>query len=163
MQRDGVSGLQLSQRSGVDQSHLSKWLRGAAGLSIEQLLNVLTALKAGWSISVGDEGDIRKIPSAGTVHAFGVVVPFGGIPPMPSIFDVREPLGPFRPGDRILVEPGGFTPERWALVSHPDGIHRVVKCEERNGLQLLVGAETVLFDESRHTVLGLVESRIERL
>lgn len=80
MERDGVSGLQLSQRSGVDQSHLSKWLRGEAGLSVEFLLDVMTALKAGWSISVGEEGDVRKVPSAGTVRAFGVVVPYGGIP-----------------------------------------------------------------------------------
>lgn len=163
MERNGVSGLQLSHLSGIDQSHISKWLRGEAGFSIENVLNVLTALNAGWSISLGEEGDVRKVPSAGTVRAFGVVVPFGGIPTMPALFDVSDSLGPFRPGDRILIEPGVFTPDRWALVSHPDGVHRLVRCEERGGLQLLVGAETVLFDEGRHRILGLVESRIERV
>lgn len=34
-----ISGLQLAKRSGVDQSHLSKWLRGEVGLSMEQVLN----------------------------------------------------------------------------------------------------------------------------
>lgn len=44
-----------------------------------------------------------------------------------------------------------------------DQVKRLMERNGVSGLQLLVGAETVLFDEGRHRILGLVESRIERV
>lgn len=163
MEEAGLSGLQLSARAGVDQSHLSKWLRGEAGFSTEGLLNVLGALNAGLGVQHGDVGDVRTLPLAGNIDSFGLVTLFGGAPTMPAIFTIDGDRGPFKRGDRVLLEPGEWTPGKWAMVRHADGAHRLHRCEERNGLRLLAGTELIVYDETTHEIVGLVEARVERM
>lgn len=159
----GVSGAQLAARAGVDQSHLSKWFRAEAGLSVEQMLNVLTALGLGWGIGPNEPGDIRTVNVAGTVDAHGIVKLLGGVPTMPAVFVIDGDRGPFKKGDRVLLEDGGWTAGAWVMVAHPDGLHRLHRCEDRNGLRLLVSAEAVIYDEKAHVIVGVATDRVERL
>ena len=66
-------------------------------------------------------------------------------------------------GDVRTVDAGGWTEGKWVLVRHPDGQHRMHQCERRNGLELLVGAESVIFDPAVHVVIGIAVDRLERL
>lgn len=115
----------------------------------------LQALGLGWGIKPGEDGDVRSIQMAGTIDAHGQVRLLGGVPKMPAVFLVD--------GDRVLIEPGGWTEGKWVLVKHPDGARRMHRCEERHGLRFLVGAEAVLYDESVHLIEGVATDRVERL
>lgn len=156
----GVSKRQLAKRSGVDQSHLGKFIKGTAGLSVEQMLNVLQVLEAGMAIERG-EADDR--PLVGTIGAKGRVAFFNGAVTMPGAFRIDVDAGPFKAGDTVVYEPGEWADGRYAIVEHEPGDWRVHHCELRSGLQFLVTTEATLYDPDVHTILGLAVERRSRL
>lgn len=153
----------VAAQSGVDASHLGKWLAGTAGLGIEKILDVLQALGAQLVIHLAEEGDPRTIPLIGTMDKHGVVSLLGGSPTVPASILVSEDLPPFKKGDRGLVEPGAWAEGRWVLVAHPDGRCRLVKCEWRNGDRVLRGDELIFYEEEKHRIFGVAVARVEDL
>lgn len=160
MQERGTSQTSLAEQAGVDQSQLSKFFRGQKGLSIEQILNVLQVLGSALAI---DEDPIAGMQLVGMISAHGYVRVFTGEVAMPGVFEVDEAWGPFKRGDRVLFEPGGYAEGRYILVRHPDGSQRVHQCVTRNGQRLLVTTESIMFDASAHKVVGVAQSRTEKL
>lgn len=100
---------------------------------------------------------------AGTIDRHGLVHLLVGVANMPALFKIEADRGPFKAGDRVLVEPGTWTAGKWVLVKHADGTHRLHMCELRKGLELLVGHEAVIYDEAAHEILGVAVDRVERL
>lgn len=155
----GYSQTRLAAESGVDQSHLSKFLQGQKGIGVEQLQNVLMVLQSALHI---EDGPPTGSVLIGTLSAPGRVQTFAGSVTMPGAFQVETGFGPFKAGDRVLVEAGAFTVGKWALVD--DGIElRMMRCEERHGVSFLVGREAVAYEPELHKILGIAAERTERL
>ena len=155
----GLSQQQLADLSGVDQSQISRFFNGTKGVGIENLLNLLQALKSALAI---DDDPLKDVPLIGTLTN-GKLNLYAGVATMPGVFLVETGMGPFQVGDRVLVEAGPFTPGKWVLVSHPDQELRVHRCETRDGLRLLTTAESIVYNPEIHTVVGVCKSRTEAL
>lgn len=162
MEERGLNKNQLSIRSGVDPAHLGKYYRGEVGLSVDQTLNVLQALGAAWAIRADEPTNPRLVPLVGSVSHGGKVTFLGGGYSMPAAFQVDASIGPFAPGDRVIVEPGSWEHDKWVLVRHVGGDVRLHRCELRGDLRLLVMAESIVFEESQHVIAGVVTGQLIR-
>lgn len=156
----GVSKRQLALRSGVDQSHLGKFIAGSAGLGLDDLMNVLQVLGAGLAVEQGAEAATTQL--VGTLSAKGEVAFFGGAA-MPGAIRIDNDFGPFKALDTIVFAAGGWEDGRYVLVEHADGTWRVHRCEARHGLQFLVSAEAILYVPESHKIIGQAVERRERL
>jgi transcriptional regulator with XRE-family HTH domain len=157
----GVNKNQLAIRTGIDPAHLGKWYKGTAGFSAPVIMDILQALGAAWAIESDDPDNPRHLPLVG-VMAGGMVRFLGKDFSMPAVFQVDGAMGPFSPGDRVVIEKGEWDTGRWVVVRHPGGDVRVHLCEMRGGLRLLVGTEAFVFDEAAHEIVGVITDHIIR-
>lgn len=135
---------------------MSHFLNGKKGLSVKQLWRVAQAL--GGVLAVEQTTDSPSV--VGTIGAQGelhteVVVSF------PALFEVAEGFGPFRAGDRVLIQPA----DRWEvgkyLVIEANGRQRLCQAVEHEGLRALLTSEgdTLVFQPARHTIVGKATER----
>lgn len=135
---------------------MSHFLNGKKGLSVKQLWRVAQAL--GGVLAVEQTTDSPSV--VGTIGAQGelhteVVVSF------PAIFEVAEGFGPFRVGDRVLIQPA----DRWEvgkyLVVEASGRQRLCQAVDHEGLRALLTSEgdTLIFQPARHVIVGKATER----
>lgn len=153
----GVSRRKLALLAGVEVTHMSHFLNGKKGLSVEKLWRVAQALGGVLAVDEGDEA-LRVV---GTVGAQGelhteVSVSF------PAMFEVAEGFGPFRVGDRVMIHPA----EKWELGKYVvvDTASRLRLCQavEHDGVRGLLTSDgdVLLYQPTRQRIVGRAVERI---
>lgn len=135
---------------------MSHFLNGKKGLSVKQLWRVAQAL--GGVLAVEQTTDSPSV--VGTIDAQGelhteVIVSF------PALFEVVQGFGPFRAGDRVLIQPF----DRWEagrfLVVESSGRQRLCQAVDHEGLRALLTSEgdTLIYQANRHVIVGRATER----
>lgn len=132
------------------------------GLSYEKACDVSRVLGAALSVAEADEARPLRI---GTIDEAGRLMADNPLT-FPGIVEVSTAFGPFRPGDQLHVRASDtWELHRWVLVEREGRAPQIAQCAERTGTRVLVDTQgdAVLYEPSRHRVLGRVYGRFEQI
>lgn len=158
--RRGVSNRRISLATGIDQTHLGRFFKGSKRLSPPRMGAVLRVLNG--VLLVGDLE--RNAGVVGTIDGTGELSHQGDDVSFPAQYEIAGmdgTFGPFRAGDRVLIQPHTeWTLGRFLVVAIGSR-HRLCQAVERGGTRglLLPEGDVVIYEAERHVIVGMATSR----